>query len=858
MKRIAAALLILLFAWSSIVWAAELPAKHGRVLDSAGMIQQDSIESVENATQGEPYSFYILTIDSLAGEEPSEYANRVYDSWQLQTGDVLLLISSEERWIEMNFNNPQLLEAITNSKPEGGVTIDQFITETFIPYAQQGDFAQASIAVIEAVNNLAPIPETAVEVTEPAGGEEAAVPGGTTPEQRQGVQVNFGAIALWIAAAIVVFSVLGYLLAYFKRKKQLAEVRENGSLLLVELSQASEQLRPFVGMVQGGSEKLVTRVDGQITEWLMEIGKRMAEIDEFRSYSLNQYRELIESASHQFDQATVQIAGLREEINQLVQADSSIKALVGEISSDLASLNQEIAAIQSVHPFPLSELVDTVTKLEPALEGVQEMKLFDPIEADRKARIIQEHLKAAYREMKNLRTYLDRHTHFPDKLAETRQTLDLIISDNHLKLVEIDPFALLDQAVKLSERMYDEMKLAQMASVRQTDEEIGRLFDRALEMTRRQASLRKKNQEDLQLIHQKIREQENEFSRLTVEIPRIEAQFSSVHWSDDWKSIQSLKEQNREVEGRLPAIEQMTDDEHQHFEKAREELDQVLRHLGELSSRFETFRQSIRDMSDKLSHLINYYELSWTQYTEAISLARENTVNFNSLFAIDEVHEGVVRTKEEIQRVLDTPPYQLNELEETILEYYEETRGIADGIQQLVMQKREALRTKSHAANEYRATAARTKSRLRIRHYKKDYTSIMGYADSLIKDGYYDEATDQLQVIYELVRTMNRDYSDAVRQDRRRYQNSSSSSFGSGTSSWGSSSTGSSFSRNNSSNNSSNNSNNNSSGGSSWGSSGNSSGGSSWGSSSGNSSSGSSWGSSGGSKKNNSSGGSNW
>ncbi|WP_338128717.1 TPM domain-containing protein [Aneurinibacillus migulanus] len=67
---------------------------------------------MEKAAKDEPYTFYVLTVNSLDGKEPSDYATKVYNERRLGADDILLLISKQERRIEMNFNNTVLQEKL--------------------------------------------------------------------------------------------------------------------------------------------------------------------------------------------------------------------------------------------------------------------------------------------------------------------------------------------------------------------------------------------------------------------------------------------------------------------------------------------------------------------------------------------------------------------------------------------------------------------------------------------------------------------------------------------------------------------------------------------------------------------------
>lgn len=168
-------LVIMMSAAPGTARAEGIPAKDGRVQDTAQMLSKNSIASIEKAAKGKLYTFYLLTVDSLNGTAPADYANDVYDQWELGTDDILLLISKRERRIEMNFNNPSLQAAIdakVGIRGDAAGSLTSWLDTHFIPKAKEGDFAAASVSVMKATHALKP------QTT--AGSKPDAKPGGDT------------------------------------------------------------------------------------------------------------------------------------------------------------------------------------------------------------------------------------------------------------------------------------------------------------------------------------------------------------------------------------------------------------------------------------------------------------------------------------------------------------------------------------------------------------------------------------------------------------------------------------------------------------------------------------------------------
>lgn len=105
-------LLVLIIGTGTSVWAAGIPSKQGLVRDTAGLFDSSQRQYLSKIAKGEQIRVFVLTVPSLEGQSPTDYANAAYDAWNLGTADVLLLISSGDRSVEFNFNNPRLQQAI--------------------------------------------------------------------------------------------------------------------------------------------------------------------------------------------------------------------------------------------------------------------------------------------------------------------------------------------------------------------------------------------------------------------------------------------------------------------------------------------------------------------------------------------------------------------------------------------------------------------------------------------------------------------------------------------------------------------------------------------------------------------------
>lgn len=148
------------------VFAAELPALTGRVVDSAGMIDAETrqamtakLEAFEMKTSAQ---LVVATIESLDGEAIEPYANRLFRAWGLgQAGDdngVLLLVAKNDRKmrIEVGYGLEGTLTDLHSKL---------IIENVMVPAFRAGDFSGGISAATDQI--IAVLMGNAGEITPP-------------------------------------------------------------------------------------------------------------------------------------------------------------------------------------------------------------------------------------------------------------------------------------------------------------------------------------------------------------------------------------------------------------------------------------------------------------------------------------------------------------------------------------------------------------------------------------------------------------------------------------------------------------------------------------------------------------------
>lgn len=856
---------LLFSSFAAVTGAADIPQKNGTVADQAGMFTKTKKKLIEGTAKSDIYTYYILTVKSLEGAKAADYASEVYASWQLTTNDILLLISKDDKHAEMNFRNPellQLLEALPadydKDGNEGESKIDEFLTAHFIPLAQKGDFAQGTIALMNATFRLKPADKaeagkTPAEPASPAdnpagtseskpvepkeGATDGASPGNvSSPEKTEQGNTSSG-IGFYILLAAAIVGIGGYL-TY--KKIQIEHLRKRIPLLMVDINHANEQLQPFLGLSQGTTAAMANGIDERLSALLVRLNQVESDQANVSLITLN-FKKL-NGIHRELRKELVQITSLladdRQGIAKIIEADKKVKRSNEDLVFKLGALQTDLQRQSRETSFPLNKLFDDIASIDGDVKKSQELELFDPIEAEKYANEAMEKWVKAAHGVDDIPVFLDKYNDFPNTVAHCRERIAEIVKQHQLQTVmlRVRPQAHLEQARALIEDMLADLKTGAMDAVRKRSEEIDNMLATAVEMTQRQAQLKENNAKDIGLIEKKLTQYAEEGPQLANEAVRIRLTYAETHWKAMIKRYEQSDKSIQETTERLPEIKQLSQDDHQQFELAREALDEAMKRLAEADAIQEQCKETFEQLDDRLFEAQQQDEKLGEAFQRILrSIDKESLPNS----AEQERLESHVRSlRAEAEKLLAASPYHLDHIEKTISQLELEVKRFTEHVDQVVRQKREAEEQYREAKSRFQSVYSRSSSKINKRSYNKSFDSVMVQAESMIARGMYAEAVRQLIEVDGIVGEMEREYRMAVEMERRQQElereaerhlqrereqarekereRSSQSSSSSSTSSSSSSSSSSSNSSGGASWDSDSNKNNNSSGGASW------------------------------------------
>ncbi|KAI7264784.1 hypothetical protein KC345_g8733 [Hortaea werneckii] len=705
LRKILALILILSLLRIPGVYAAAIPAQQGIVTDDAGLLTQQETDAIARLATTDAYTVHVLTVDSLDGAGSADYAEEVYDAWELKTRDILLLIAYADQQTEINFDNPGLQSSLNAwSQKLGGASGSAAITallETYFnPYARDGDFAGGISSVIQQLQ-AAGSPQSGNAGSGTAGGTTGGVPAGTggTAGSGSGTSVsgssnsNGGGISFVILAAIVAGALLLLLLLYvlitgMRRRSGLARQQEQLADLLVRANRALESLQPFQGIVQGKTGELVEGISKRLTSRLVEISALQSGQGALPPF----YRlSALKTAAEQLQQTEGSFrASLEEEeknIAVISDADRNVKQHITELKQDAPALDGQLQHAVQETGYALEEIAEDLQELAAETAKADQLELFDPIAAQDITGEAQERQEQIERDLQDVDAYDDKLKAFPGVLAAARSRIAGLIEQNSLHNMKIKPYDSLEQASAAAGSLEAPLRSGDMDEVRRIGASMDALLTEAVAMTERMALIRQNNRRDLETVRSKWEILTRQRNELQSKLTEARNQFAAQHLDSLENGLEETGTALRQGAGDVPQIETWTSDARGDYENARTGLDRLLALQDDTEGRFSNVAGSLDALYERLDSLRRLFTEGQSRVDAAQRLLQTRGIGGQSRFQLSLLPEYA-----ELEQRLSSRPYNLDELESTGRSYASQISSFVEEANRLVRQKEEAER----------------------------------------------------------------------------------------------------------------------------------------------------------------------
>ncbi|WP_438445350.1 TPM domain-containing protein [Gorillibacterium sp. sgz5001074] len=843
MKKIWTILWILLI-WSlgvgTLNAAPALPDRTGSVSDQAGLFPKDKLKSLESSATGAGYTFYILTLDSLDGENPAALATAAYEKWKLQENDILLLLANREHRIEMNFKNSSLqkrLDALPPDYDRDGVTnetkLDEFVTVHFIPSAKAGDYVRAAIQLMDATRRLpepaasAPVmpaaPAAPAAPVAPVAPASPAAPGVPVAPVTDGVPVpasspfSYAQAGLFLAGCAAAVLAVWAAAAWFMQRR-IRRLKDRGTRLLVSLARIQEELRPFHGLSEGTTARLSEKLGQELAQLMIRVSDWEAQREQSSGYTLLPARWSSSYArlTGELDQLEAAAAQADRETAAIVEADRSVKEQLQALREDLAKLVADLQRISAETGFPLPVLRTEAEGLLEEHARADALKLFDPVEAVQAAQGLAERLSAARRLLEAVLPHREKYHAYPSAMADARKRIDALTQEHGINIAvgRLKPHSHLEQAAQLMEQLWTKLQEGDMHPVIKLGEEADRLLSDAVSVTERQVRLKEQNAGDLGTIGSRSEQLRSQWPPLNEGLARVRREYDPSHWTELDAGEKDMRRLLEAAVAGLPEIRELTADSRQEYDLARTALDRHLAELHESERLSGWIRDEIAGLDRRLAEAAGRAEQLRRLQQDTRNMIRHESLPVNEGWKRQLAY--LEEADHQVDEALGRSPRRLDRIEDTLEEYRKEAESLRHSVERMAEEKRDAERRYREALARYRSVSARAGSRIRLGASDGQLSSAESDIGRLMALGLFAEAMSRISEVDSLADRLDREYRQLLEAEeaerRRQEQERQAQSQSSGGSSWDSGSSGSSDSGSSGESSDSG----NSSGGSNW------------------------------------------
>ncbi|WP_145949635.1 TPM domain-containing protein [Paenibacillus sp. Y412MC10] len=781
-KTLVVTFVFFLTLFMGIASAAELPEKGtAHIYDTAGMIPKDEIKTLEQAAgAGDPYSFYVLTVESLENSTSESYAEQAYKKWSLHADDVLILLSKSEHRIQLYFENAPLqkkLDALPQNYAGGDYakrpSIDRFIGKNFTPLAKKGDFGAGLLKLIDEASLLpTPKPEAPVSPTSSSVHQSQPSPL-IEPDVPLKEPMNVGRTILitmaFIIGALFIGIGLVMLTRYNKRTAMKRNVLSEAQKVSVDLLHQQEMLKPLLELYSGpaADQKLVP-LAAVIDRQAEKVQKLIEQISSYKivffSGSGNAGIEELSQMAFKLKTETMQTG---EHAIELVHLDKTNSQEVNEVQSAIQALEEKAKDLADHYLLSLGKIKEEIKQSKEKAAEIYKAQISDLIDAPALLETERDKIALHHSLLDSIPDLLTDLKEFPDKIYAMETDIKTKLEENQLKLVEFNPYERTASASETHKMFADALKRGDLQEAQSKREQIREVLEVVNQMIPQRLKLRASIEQDMEAMRtfmDSFSPSEDAFNEV---LQKLERQFHESVWSDLPARYQTAVQ--TEVEMVVCASNVNHNYTEQRYNEARKQLNRLMELSTKAQDALEDAMQGYKRAAQRLEGIRSAASESWSQYQSA-----ENAISFNSISfqngpgtLLVSKSEAIRRDKDKFERIASSNRISLDEMENLQKSMSNDVNTYANDVDRLVKEKQQAERQLRETRARYEAVQARTISRNISGSYSSNYHSNMSDINKLLMLGLYAEAINLISDADRNINLMQSAYDEIIREEQR-------------------------------------------------------------------------------------------
>ncbi|MCM3763135.1 TPM domain-containing protein [Alkalihalobacillus oceani] len=749
--------------------------------DQGEFFSVEEVEKLETEYNETEFDYYVRTVPSLSGESIGEASENLFEDVKGEGYDAAILIAVEESEIHMNVAPgtaiDQAIAQLSNSDPFG-----RLLDETFVQAAGDGRFGDGIADLVLKVEELG----SSIPDAEDSSAEDlAAVPSApAAPENPNSTSplLLLAFLILAVLAARIIY-LLGQVKKVGKRLEALVQ-RQKGLLsnVLEPYQQSLERSEISKGLTKEQFQELHEQLSTLLTEAkeqeqtltvLKDTAKKrkyaiaFKHIGSFGKQAKTTNLGKLEHEASLFEQGSQEqeavLARLRGELEQLkakeLETSREIKALQETAAQAALKLAQFQQETELAFPAMKQHIDQALLHLN---QAVQLDDAFDFAAANE----LLPNLKSKWQEITTDLTTLEallasKETMIAD-IDQREEEIRQYTEREQLKLVDEDPYALLDEAREIFDTFSSSVAEGRVSHAKAQQ---ARMTDLAGEAKRRVETLvsyRDQTGIDYQKITDGILPFLNLERAFEQELEQLRPAYAEHHWHYLQERFSRMQELTSTVEEKLPLIAKLIDPDEQQYKQARTEMNHVLEMfqlIEQLHADCFTAYEGLEEQRIRLTDSIGSLKKRLT--------GMEETANRHGLPVQPYSFEQLRQRIEHLQADVEQMPLDLALVSRQFEEEQQQLEQLDAQLQTLLRDKQNVEREWQELKSSYQQADRRLGIGFGAGTYRNRFRACEGLINQYMNDGQYAKAQSEVALGRRIVEEMREEERRIARERQR-------------------------------------------------------------------------------------------
>lgn len=791
-------LLVLQIIFPSIAAASPLPAKDERhVYDRGEMFVAGEIPGIEETIRNaNKHVYYVVTVSTFGELSGNDFAEDLYDAWELVPSDVLMVLSKNDRRIQMYFKDPELqykLEQLPDnyagmdyhSRP----VIDRLVGKNFTPLAKQGEFADGIIALVKETERI-----SAQEIADPPLVNENVTTLSndfSTQENLTDLTREIGDFLIWIA--IFTLAVVASVVVFILIPSRLGDIRKKN----VKLRTLTEDvLQRIVSCFPRLDTLKRYHRGGKATVKLTELHREFVNLERRVEYMLNGINKgkvfghfnIFNVNSKSRDEA------YEEHISFLNNYEASLKRITKELvgyetlhiaaekmmskaNTMIQSLTEQLDQISYEQQVRVKHLNDSLAEIRVSFEDHFQRGQNDLEDVSKQMGKSIDQLSNLLNFVQELPSLLQELKGIPSVLKEEQLRLVSLVEDKKLD-VNFDPFEDLNQAMQEMNVLNTLAEQGDWLSAKHVHTKISRLIMNSKESMRHQIKLSEQVEKDLDALKNHILNFHFDESRYQNEYLRVKQDFDIDSLKDmetDRDDILHLHDHINNVHGTCESLYR-----DRRFKVLEKELNNASVNVNKITvlekrvlNKYKACETKRDQLKESLTSFHDRYLIAFKQLRKEEDLNQpHSSVILKLVKLIDEQFAALILS-------LDTYPVQLSQVNDSVIEWKGLVDKTVDQMNDLLYQRKQANEAIKKMTERLSLTFTLSNGQsvnhtLNIKKHARNTQDSLDTMNQLLNMGLYAQVLHNSSNAESHLQQLERAQEEASRQELMRQSQSSS------------------------------------------------------------------------------------